>query len=270
MQQDAPLLATSRDGAIATITLTKPENRNALSLAMMTALQTQLAELETDPKLAVILLAAEGPAFSAGHDLREITAARQNDDAGQAFFSRLMESCSRLMLAVNRCRLPVIAVVEGVATAAGCQLVASCDLAIAGADARFATPGVHIGLFCSTPMVAVSRKIPRKAMMRMLLTGEMITAEDAAGLGLVNEVVEPGTALATANDLAATIAAKPQRILNIGKQAFYDQAEMPVAEAYAHTAQVMISNMLATEAVEGISAFLEKRPPVWPAIPKED
>ncbi|NLH83296.1 MAG: enoyl-CoA hydratase, partial [Phyllobacteriaceae bacterium] len=245
------------------ITLVDAARRNALSMRMMTALTEAIAAAGADPEVRVVILAAEGPAFSAGHDLKELTAARAASDRGRAFFEETMRTCAGLMLAIVRCPKPVIAEVAGVATAAGCQLVASCDLAVAAEGARFATPGVHIGLFCSTPMVALSRNLSRKHAMEMLLTGAMVDAEEARRLGLVNRVVAPDVLTAETETLAAVIASKSPLTLKIGKEAFYAQAEMSLSDAYEFTARVMVENMLTRDAEEGISAFVEKRHPVW-------
>jgi enoyl-CoA hydratase/carnithine racemase len=212
----------------------------------------------------LVVLATKGPAFSAGYDLKEMTARRCDADAGREAFAGIFAQCSRLMQSVVRHPKPVIAEVQGIATAAGCQLVASCDLAIASAEACFATPGVNIGLFCSTPMVALSRNVARKHAMEMLLTGEMIGADDAQRIGLVNRVVAPERLETETMQLARRIAVKPVRALKIGKEAFYRQLEMPLAEAYDYASAVMTKNMLEAEAAEGIGAFIEKRPPKWP------
>jgi enoyl-CoA hydratase/carnithine racemase len=243
---------------IATLTLNRPTARNALSMGLMEALDTQLAAIATDPAVKVVIIAANGPAFCAGHDLREIRATPTRTAYEQVF-----ALCSRLMQRIVRLPKPVIAQVHGVATAAGCQLVASADLAIAADTARFATPGVDIGLFCSTPMVALTRSVGRKAAMEMLLTGDMVPANRARDLGLVNRVV-PETQLPAATlALAAQIAAKSPLTVAMGKEAFYRQAEMDLSSAYAHTAEVMTRNMLARDAEEGIDAFLAKRKPQW-------
>ena len=245
------------------LTLCDAARRNALSMRMMTALAAAIAEAGADPEVRVVILAAEGRAFSAGHDLKELTTARTNPDRGRAFFEETMITCAALMTAIVRCPKPVIAEVAGVATAAGCQLVASCDLAIAAEGASFATPGVHIGLFCSTPMVALSRNVSRKHAMEMLLTGASIGAADAARMGLVNKVVPADRLSAETEAMARLIASKSPLTLKIGKEAFYTQAEMGLDEAYALTARVMVENMLARDAEEGISAFIEKRHPTW-------
>ena len=250
-----------RDG-IATLTLDRPRALNALSDALIDALSGALAEIATNPTVRVVVLCAPpGPVFCAGHDLKEMTARRADADRGRAAFA--LGRCAAMMQAIVALPQPVIAAVEGLATAAGCQLVASCDLAIAGENAAFCTPGVHIGLFCSTPMVALSRNVAPKHAMEMLLTGATVSAADAARMGLVNRVVPAGTALDAAQALAATIAAKAAPVLAVGKRAFYAQAEMGLAEAYAHAAAVMVENMLARDAQEGIGAFLEKREPQW-------
>ena len=262
MSVTAPIAIADADG-LRRITLVDAARRNALSMRMMTALAAAIADAGADGRVRVVILAAEGPAFSAGHDLKEITAARTNPDRGRAFFEETMKTCASLMQAIVRCPKPVIAEVAGVATAAGCQLVASCDLAIASTGAKFATPGVHIGLFCSTPMVALSRNVPRKNAMEMLLTGAPVGAEEAARIGLVNRVVAPEALTAETETLARVVASKSPLTLKIGKEAFYDQIEMGLADAYDHAARVMVENLLARDAEEGISAFVEKRHPTW-------
>ncbi|WP_068461172.1 enoyl-CoA hydratase [Hyphomicrobium sulfonivorans] len=248
---------------VALLTLNRPAARNALSLALLEALQSAVEALGRDDDVSAIVLAAAGPVFSSGHDLKELTAHRADTDAGLAFFTETMTRCAATMQAIIACPKPVIAAVQGTATAAGCQLVATCDLAVAAENAHFATPGVNIGLFCSTPMVALSRNVSRKTAMEMLLLGEMITAEQAAAHGLVNRVVPQGQALEHALAMAEKIAAKSPLTVSIGKRAFYEQAQMPLAEAYAYTADVMVRNMLARDAEEGIGAFLGKRKPEW-------
>ncbi|MBV9078654.1 MAG: enoyl-CoA hydratase [Methylobacteriaceae bacterium] len=261
-----PLLR-SEDAGVVTLALDRPASRNALSDAMMAALQEALDAVAADRSVKAVVLAANGPAFSAGHDLKEVTARRADPDSGTAYFADLFARCARLMTTIVELPQPVIAAVEGVATAAGCQLVASCDLAVAGADARFGTPGVNIGLFCSTPMVALSRNVARKHAMEMLLLGDLVPAEHALRIGLVNRVVPAGEALATAQALARQIAGKSARVVRVGKRAFYEQAELDLAAAYAHTARVMTQNMLLPDAAEGIGAFVEKREAVWPDEP---
>jgi enoyl-CoA hydratase/carnithine racemase len=256
------LLREDHDG-IAILTLNRPAARNSLSEALLQALGDALTAIAHDRNVRVVVLAATGPAFSAGHDLKELNAHRSDDDRGRAYFKKIMDMCSAVMQQIVTLPQPVIASVQGTATAAGCQLVASCDLAVASAAARFATPGVNIGLFCSTPMVALSRNVSRKAAMEMLLTGELIPAEDAARIGLVNHVVAAGHERAEALKLAEKIAAKSALTVKIGKEALYKQAEMPLAGAYKYAADVMVENMLARDAEEGISAFIEKRNPKW-------
>ena len=251
------LLRTDRDG-VATLTLNRPRQRNALSRDLMSALQADLASIADDPSVKVVVIAAAGPAFCAGHDLKEV---RSND--GEAFFKALFEQCSELMMAINRLPQIVIAKVHATATAAGCQLVAACDLAVAAEDARFATPGVNIGLFCSTPMVAISRNVGRKKMMEMLVTGDPLDAATAEAAGLVNRVVAADALDAAVDELAAKITSKSPLTLTIGKEAFYRQLEQPLADAYAYASAVMTRNMLARDAKEGIDSFIEKRTPVW-------
>ncbi|GLS43266.1 enoyl-CoA hydratase [Methylobacterium brachythecii] len=255
---EALVLRSDRDG-VATLVLNRPKARNALSVAMLEALRDTFESLATDDGIGAVVLAAEGPAFCAGHDLKEMTAFRTDADKGAARFARLFDLCSAVMMAIPSLPQPVVAAVEGIATAAGCQLVASCDLAIAGAEARFATPGVQIGLFCSTPMVALSRNLSRKAAMHMLLTADLADAAEAKALGLVNDVAATGSALAAAQELAAGIARRSAYTVRVGKRAFYEQLEMPLAQAYAHAGRVMTENMLARSAEEGIDAFLNKR-----------
>jgi enoyl-CoA hydratase/carnithine racemase len=261
----APVLLRQDARDIAVLTLNRPEMRNSLSEGLLAALREELDAIAADRRLRAVVLAAKGPAFSAGHDLKELTAHRNDPDRGRGYFKFVMETCSGVMQRIVRLPQPVIAAVQGTATAAGCQLVASCDLAVASSAAKFATPGVNIGLFCSTPMVALSRNVPRKQAMEMLLTGDMIAAEDAARLGLINRVVAPGTERAEAMKLAEQIAAKSSATVKIGKEAFYRQLEMNLADAYRYASEVMVENMLARDAEEGISAFIEKRPPKWHA-----
>jgi len=258
----SPLSRETVDG-IAVLTLDSPASRNALSETMLAALRTALDSIRDDTGVRAVVIAAKGPAFSSGHDLKELTARRADADAGFAYFSQIMNSCSAMMQAIVRLPKPVVAAVQGVATAAGCQLVATCDLAVASENAKFATPGIDIGLFCSTPMVALSRNVSRKHAMHMLLTGEPISAQRAAELGLVNSVVPAGTERDAAIALARKIALKSAYTLRIGKEAFYRQAEMPLSEAYHYAAQVMAMNMMARDAEEGIGAFIEKRDPKW-------
>lgn len=250
-------------GSIAVLTLNRPQARNSLSEALLEALSNALSAIAHDRTVRAVVIAANGPAFSAGHDLKELNAHRSDEDRGRAYFKHIMSLCSRVMQQVVTLPQPVIAAVHATATAAGCQLVASCDLAIASHAAKFATPGVNIGLFCSTPMVALSRNVSRKHAMQMLLTGDLISAEEAARIGLVNEVVPAGEERAAALKLAAKIAGKSTLTVKIGKEAFYRQAAMSLADAYDHASQVMVENMLARDAEEGISAFIEKRDAKW-------
>jgi len=260
---EGPYLLREDQEGVTVLTLNRPKSRNSLSRAMLLALKAELDDLASASEVKAIVLSGAPPAFCAGHDLREMTAHRQDADRGRAFFEETMQLCSNVMMSVMTSPKPVVAAVEGIATAAGCQLVASCDLAVASSEARFATPGVNIGLFCSTPMVALSRNVSRKHAMEMLLLGEMIGAERAAAMGLVNRTVTPGEAVPAAAEMASIIASKSGPIVKIGKEAFYRQLEMPVAEAYAYASRVMTENMLARDAEEGIGAFLEKRPPRW-------
>jgi enoyl-CoA hydratase/carnithine racemase len=259
-----PLVLLREDrGGIAILTLNRPQARNSLSEALLQALGDALSAIARDRAVRVVVLAANGPAFSAGHDLKELNAHRSEADRGRAYFKHIMGLCSRVMQKIVTLPQPVIAAVQATATAAGCQLVASCDLAVASQAAKFATPGVNIGLFCSTPMVALSRNVSRKHAMQMLLTGDLISASEAVRIGLVNEAVPAGQERAAAIKLAEKIAAKSTAIVKIGKEAFYRQAEMSLADAYDYASQVMVENMLARDAEEGISAFIEKRDPKW-------
>jgi enoyl-CoA hydratase/carnithine racemase len=247
-----------RNDGVALLVLDRPAARNALSLAMLDALAEALRAAED---ARCVVLAANGPAFCAGHDLRELTEARAAADAGHAFFTRTMALCSQVMRQVVAHPVPVIAAVEGIATAAGCQLVASCDMAVASPHARFCTPGVDIGLFCSTPAVALSRAVPRKAAMEMLLTGRMVGAEEARALGLVNRVAEE--ARAAALDLAAQVAARSTVTIRMGKRGFLAQEGRALDAAYDSASSVMVEKMLAHDAAEGIGAFVGKRRPQW-------
>jgi len=259
-----PLLLSAHTGGVLKLVLNRPQARNALSSELVAALQAALAGAAQDNATRVIVIAAEGPVFSSGHDLKELTRHRTDGDAGRAAYAALFTQCSAMMQAIVGHPKPVIAQVQGIATAAGCQLVASCDLAVASSAARFATPGVDIGLFCSTPMVALSRNVSRKVAMEMLLTGELVDAEHAQRIGLVNRVVRPDALESQTMALAAKIASKPVQTLKTGKEAFYRQLEMPLSGAYDYVTQVMTENMMDGEACEGIAAFLEKREPKWP------
>ena len=273
-QQETPLSDTllsdtpaavlvGREGAVAIVTLNRPQTRNALSRAMMEQMIGQLDAIAGDNTIKAVVLCAEGPVFSSGHDLKEMTACREAADGGCAAFDAIFATCATMMQKIVTLPQPVIAAVEGMATAAGCQLVASCDLAIAGEAAGFCTPGVHIGLFCSTPMVALSRNVAPKHAMEMLLLGDRVPALDAARMGLVNRVVPVGQAKAEALRLARTIASKSAVAVSIGKKAFYEQLTMPLPQAYAHASRVMVDNMLDRDAQEGIGAFMARRDPVW-------
>lgn len=257
------LIAASGDGVVV-LTLNRPKQRNALSIGLITDLHQAIIEAGRDASVAAVVIAANGPVFSAGHDLKEMTAHRTDADGGRAFFQQTMTACSALMQAIVACPTPVIAAVEGTATAAGCQLVATCDLAIAAETADFGTPGVNIGLFCSTPMVALSRNVSRKHAMEMLLLGEAVSAADAERHGLINRAVAKDQVMSTALDTARRIASKSKATVSTGKVAFYRQIELPLGQAYDYAAEVMVENMMRAEADEGICAFLEKRAPVWP------
>jgi enoyl-CoA hydratase/carnithine racemase len=256
--ENVPILLEECDRGVLRLTLHRPEARNALSMALMSALIDALDGAAKNPQVRVVVIAGAGPAFCAGHDLRELRA-----DQRRETYERIFAQCSELMLTIVRLPKPVIAEVDGVATAAGCQLVATCDLAVAAENARFATPGVNIGLFCSTPMVALTRAVGRKAAMEMLLTGELIDAATAKVIGLVNRVVPQERLREAVGDLAAEIAGKSALTLAIGKEAFYRQAELDLAAAYRYAAEVMTTNMMARDAGEGIDAFLAKRAPTW-------
>ena len=260
---DDPLILIERSDRVHRLVMNRPRQRNPLSAAMIGALRDAIDQAGADPDVHVIVIAGAGVAFSAGHDLAEMRAHLADRDGGLAFFRRLMSDCSALMQAIVASPKPVIAEVRGVATAAGCQLVASCDLAIAEDGARFATPGVNIGLFCSTPMVALSRAVPRKQAMEMLLLGDLIGADEALAMGLVNRVVPEPELQSSVLDLARRIAAKSAGTVEFGKRLFQEQLDLDLAEAYAMASETMAMNMLAPDAAEGIAAFLEKRPPQW-------
>lgn len=250
-------------GRVAILTLTRPERRNALSDATLDMLERELEDIGCDDRIRVVALTSEGPVFSAGHDLKELTAARAEPDGGKAFFEQVFTHCSKVMQRLAALPQPVIAAVEGLATAAGCQLVATCDLVVAGADARFQTPGVNIGLFCSTPMVALTRAVAPRHAMEMLLTGDAIDAETAFRIGLVNRVVPAGEALSTARALADKIATRAPESIRIGKRLFQQQAHLALDEAYRLCSTAMIENLLLPEAEEGVAAVFEKRSPEW-------
>ena len=257
------LIKEKSSKGILRLTMNNLDQKNALSESMISILKDELEDASTDQSIRVIVLAANGNVFCSGHDLKEITFARENQDNGHAFFQRLFDHCSILMQLIVNSPQPVIAEVDGIATAAGCQLVASCDLAIASTESKFATPGVNIGLFCSTPMVALSRNVQRKNAMEMLLTGDFINAKKAKEIGLINNVVEKEDLSEEVKILAEKIASKSSMTVSIGKKAFYAQAEMDLSEAYKHTSKIMSNNILKDDAKEGIDAFIEKRKPDW-------
>ena len=250
-------------GAVAHLHMNAPERLNALSDEMIAALQSQFHELRETASVRAIILSGAGKAFCAGHDLKQMTSGRQNADGGKAYFKDLFDRCATMMQSIRVLPQPVIAQVHGIATAAGCQMVASCDLAVAAQGTRFGVNGVNIGLFCSTPMVALSRNIPRKQAFEMLTTGEFIDADRAEHLGLINRAVAADTLASETQDMAETIATKLGAAVKIGKSAFYEQIDMSLAEAYDFTGDVMVENMLYRDTKEGIAAFLDKRPPDW-------
>jgi len=259
LSTDDPLLVRSIDArGVITLTLNRPQAFNALSEGMLEALQTELSAMAREPAARVLVLAAHGRAFCAGHDLKEMRAA-----PSQGYYEALFGQCSRVMLALQQLPIPVIARVQGIATAAGCQLVAMCDLAVASRDAKFAVSGVNLGLFCSTPSVALSRNVSRKAAFEMLVTGDFISADEALARGLVNRVADPAELDAAVEALVARIVAKPRVALAMGKQLFYQQLEMGIEAAYAEAAETMACNMMDGSALEGVQAFIEKRPPRW-------
>ena len=257
------LLERNDTGAVAHLRMNAPEKLNALSDAMLAALQTEFDALADDRSIRAIVLSGEGKAFCAGHDLKEMTAGRQAEDGGAAYFKDLFDRCARMMMSIQRLPQPVIAQVHGIATAAGCQLVASCDMAVAAEGTRFGVNGVNIGLFCSTPMVALTRNVPRKQAFEMLTTGQFIPATRAEAIGLINKVVPPEDLVRETATLAGMVADKLGAAVKIGKQAFYTQIDMPLAQAYDYTGDVMVQNMLYRDTAEGISAFLDKRHPEW-------
>tara|TARA_Y100001980_G_scaffold44879_1_gene24416 strand:- start:128 stop:955 length:828 start_codon:yes stop_codon:yes gene_type:complete len=245
------------------LVLNDPENKNALSDQMMAQLKEEIFKASTDNSIKVVIISAVGNVFCSGHNLKELTDARSNEDGGKSYFLDLFNSCSSLMQMIISCSKPVIAEINGIATAAGCQLVASCDLAIASDSSKFATPGVNIGLFCSTPMVALSRNVSKKDSMKMLLTGDMIDAVEAKRISLINDHVLADKLNDSVMSLAKKIATKPLSTVKIGKDAFYRQSELSLTEAYEYTSKVMTENSLSDDAKEGIASFLEKRDPIW-------
>ena len=257
------LLERHDTNSIAHLKMNAPEKLNALSEEMLSALQSQFDNLQNDRQIRAVILSGSGKAFCAGHDLKEMTAGRQAEDGGKAYFTELFQKCARMMTSIQKLPQPVIAQVHGIATAAGCQLVASCDMAVAADSTRFGVNGVNIGLFCSTPMVALSRNIPRKQAFEMLTTGQFINAERARELGLVNRIASEDELAEATTELAKTVASKLAVAVKIGKEAFYNQLQMPLSEAYDYTGSVMAENMLFRDTEEGISAFIEKRDPNW-------
>jgi enoyl-CoA hydratase/carnithine racemase len=263
MEGKMAILERRGTGAVAQLVMNAPERLNALSDEMLAALHGALDDIAEDRSVRAVVLSGNGKAFCAGHDLKQMTAGRQNEDGGAAYFKDLFDRCAAMMARVQSMPQPVIAQVHGIATAAGCQLVATCDMAIAAQGTRFGVNGVNIGLFCSTPMVALSRNIGRKKAFEMLTTGTFIDAERAETLGLVNRVVPPEALESEAMDLAQLVASKLGSAVKVGKEAFYAQIQMPVADAYAYTGDVMVQNMLEKDTQEGIAAFLDKREPTW-------
>jgi enoyl-CoA hydratase/carnithine racemase len=263
METDNFLLKDKIDNGILRLTLNNSKHQNTLSDAMMKSLKKELSDVAINESIRVVILAANGPIFCAGHDLKEITEARNNEDLGYAYFEKLFNTCSELMQLIVNNPKPIIAEVNGIATAAGCQLVASCDLAIGSDKAKFATPGVNIGLFCSSPMVALSRNISNKHAMEMLLTGEMIDAKKAKEIGLINNNVSSKNLMQETLKLAKRVASKSSMTLKVGKHAFYAQSSLDLSEAYKYTSKVMLDNILKDDAKEGIDAFINKRDPEW-------
>ena len=268
MMIDTPLtnedvLLREDRGSIALLTLNRPDARNSLSQELMAALQSQFDEISNSSSIRVVVIAANGPVFCAGHDIRQMESHRSDGDGGKAYFEARFKQNSMLMQSIIGCPKPVIAAVEGTATAAGCQLVATCDLAVAGEDAKFCTPGVHIGLFCSSPAVAIARNVGRKRAMEMLLLGEMISADDAREFGLVNRVFPKARVLEETLNMANQIASKSLPVMAMGKQAFYEQFDPDLAKSYDRASCAMVENMMLEDASEGLGAFLEKRAPNW-------
>ena len=257
------LLERHDTNAIAHLKMNAPDKLNALSEAMLSALQDQFDSLQNDRQIRAVILSGAGKAFCAGHDLKEMTAGRQTEDGGKAYFKELFQTCARMMSSIQKLPQPVIAQVHGIATAAGCQMVASCDMAVAADSTRFGVNGVNIGLFCSTPMVALSRNIPRKQAFEMLTTGQFINAERARDLGLINRIASEDELQEATSELAETVASKLAVAVKIGKEAFYNQLQMSLSDAYDYTGSVMVENMLFRDTEEGISAFIEKRDPNW-------
>ena len=260
---DKILLVDHNDYGVLRVTLNDIDNKNALSELMMQKLIKAISEASTNNAVKVIVISSTGNVFCSGHNLKEINKAKQTDDKGESYYLELFKTCSSLMQLIIDCPKPVIAEVNGIATAAGCQLVASCDLAISSNSSKFATPGVNIGLFCSTPMVAISRNISKKDSMKMLLTGDMISADEAKRISLVNDCVPDDQLTKSVMDLAKKISKKSQAVLKIGKEAFYKQLDLNIEDAYEYTSMVMTKNMMIDDASEGINSFLDKRNPKW-------
>ena len=263
VEMSEKLLNRKDSGAIVTLTLNSPNSLNSLSNGMLDCLQSQLDQIKIDKKIRVVIIKGSGKAFCAGHDLKEMTLSRQDKDGGKAAFKALFEKCAKMMQTIPTLPQPVIAQVHGIATAAGCQLVASCDLAVAAEETKFGVNGVNIGLFCSTPMVALSRNIPRKKVFEMLATGEFIDPRKAYSLGLINRIAPLDQLDVETSKLAKTIESKLGSAVKIGKEAFYNQIAMPIEQAYEYTGNVMVENMLNKDTEEGVSAFIEKRDPLW-------
>jgi enoyl-CoA hydratase/carnithine racemase len=257
------ILERDDTGAVAHLRMNAPERLNALSDEMLAALQAQIDSLKDDTSIKAVILSGNGKAFCAGHDIRQMTAGRAAEDKGQSYFEGLFSRCTAVMLGLQRLPQPVIAQVHGIATAAGCQLVASCDLALAADDCRFGVNGVNIGLFCSTPMVALSRNIPRKHAFELLTTGDFMNAPRAAELGLINRAVPADQLQAETRALADKIASKLGAAVKVGKEAYYTQLQMPIEEAYAYTSEVIVGNLMQRDTIEGMAAFVEKREPDW-------
>ena len=257
------LLIDPNDSGTLRLTINDPGNKNALSEAMIQKLINAITKASKDNSIKVIVIASIGEVFCSGHNLKEINEARKTDDGGKSYYLKLFNTCSSLMQLIVNCTKPVIAEVNGIATAAGCQLVASCDLAISSNSAKFATPGVNIGLFCSTPMVALSRNVSKKDSMKMLLTGDMISADEAKRISLINDFVSEKELTKSVMDLAEKISKKSSSVISVGKEAFYKQFEMNLSDAYKYTSRVMTENTLKDDAKEGIDSFLEKRDPNW-------
>ena len=259
------LLQERAEPGVLVLTLNAPSARNTLSEAMLAALQSAIDDISVDTEVRAVVLAAVGPAFCAGHNLKEMSARRSDADGGRGYFTQLLSRCSRMMQSIVACPKPFIAAVHAPAVAAGCQLVATCDLAVASTQAQFGTTGINNGLFCSTPMVALSRKVGRAKALELLMMGGLASAQEALDMGLVNRVAAPGDLMSTARDMARVIASKSPAAIAIGKKAFYEQADLPLAQAYEVGSAALVENMMHCDAIEGVAAFMEKRKPVWTA-----